>query len=332
MATQKHIRLRRRVLNRCLRSRAVLYTKYDLLDCVNRELVAEFGEDAKISIRTIEYELNEIETKADFVPDLRVGHQRVYRYENPNFNYRGDDETLDDEELETLDRAIDVLREADYGNKPLFAFLRTYLELIKTENADTSTISFQNNNYLHGLEHFEILMSATISKRTLNIRYQPYGKDERKLLFSPHQLKQYNDRWFLIGREKDNESVTNLAIDRINSVQYAKSKFQPPIVNYDDYFDEVVGVSVPKDKELERIKLRVSAERYPYLKSKVIDGSQREVPEESTDEATVIIMDLKINRELISILLSFGEDIEVLAPDTLRDIMRKKIELMMKKY
>ena len=331
MAKQKHIQFRRRVLNRCLRNQSIMYTLDDLLDVCNRALTAKFGADAQISRRTLQYELNEIEVIADFVPNLRIGHKRVYRYENPNFNYRGDDESLTDEELETLDKAIDVLREADYGDKPQFAYVRAYLEMIKTENADTSNISFQSSIDLTGLEHFDDLMTATIGSQTINITYQPYGKDEREIQLSPYQLKQYNDRWFLVGKVRKFDGISVFSIDRIKSVDRARFKFQPPDIDLDEYFDDVVGITVP-DTEVEKVVIKVNNKRYPYIKTKPIHYSQKELHELCTDEYTVIQLCVKLNKELESQLLSYGSDIEVLAPESLRKLMKDKIQLMMTNY
>ena len=309
-----------------------MYTKYDLLETVNRELAAEFGDSAKISLRTIEYELNEIETKADFIPNLNIGHQRVYRYEDPSFSYKGDDESLTDEELETLDRAIDVLREADYGDKPQFAYVRACLELIKTENTDTSNISFQSNIDLKGLEFFEELMSATINRQTLNVTYQPYEKDEREVQLSPYLLKQYNDRWFLIGKERMYDGLTTLAIDRIHGVSRARYKFQPSDVDLEELYENIVGVTLTEGMQVEDIKLRVNAKRYPYIATKPIHLSQREIKEECNEKTKVIMLQLVINKELVSTLLSFGDDIEVVSPASLRDIMKEYSERMYKNY
>lgn len=43
-------------------------------------------------------------------------------------------------------------------------------------------------------------------------------------------------------------------------------------------------------------------------------------------------VNVKINKELISLLLSFGADLEVLAPASLRQMIAKAIRAMNQKY
>lgn len=39
------------------------------------------------------------------------------------------------------------------------------------------------------------------------------------MMVSPYHLKQYNNRWFLIGKQSDYDGLTNYAIDRIDGIK-----------------------------------------------------------------------------------------------------------------
>ena len=85
----------------------------------------------------------------------------------------------------------------------------------------------------------------------------------------------------------------------------------------DEYFYDIIGVSIPKDKTIEKVVLKFSDNRYPYIKSKPIHPSQV-----SKDEENKIILKIKPNRELTAMILSLGDDVEVMEPQLLRDEIR----------
>lgn len=89
-----------------------------------------------------------------------------------------------------------------------------------------------------------------------------------------------------------------------------------------------MGVSFPANKTIENVVLKFSAHRFPYVKAKPIHGSQKVLSE--TDR--LIGLKLMPNRELESIILSFGDDVEVLEPLSLRKGISNKINNLCKKY
>ncbi|WP_317164346.1 WYL domain-containing protein [Sphingobacterium sp. SGG-5] len=73
----------------------------------------------------------------------------------------------------------------------------------------------------------------------------------------PYHLREYNNRWFLFGRNKDYLTLTNLAPDRILSIADGK---HPYIENtewdFNEYFEDIVGVSF-ESNQVEKIRLLV---------------------------------------------------------------------------
>jgi predicted DNA-binding transcriptional regulator YafY len=58
--------------------------------------------------------------------------------------------------------------------------------------------------------------------------------------------------------------------------------------------------------------------------------SQRIVKE--SEDYTVISINVKVNKELESLILSFGSDVEVISPQSFRERIADKIKLMNQKY
>lgn len=68
----------------------------------------------------------------------------------------------------------------------------------------------------------------------------------------------------------------NMAIDRIvgfepmHQVEYIENKD----IDFVEYFDDVIGVTVPNDKSIEKIRLKIDKARYSYIESKPIHPTQ----------------------------------------------------------
>ena len=105
--------------------------------------------------------------------------------------------------------------------------------------------------------------------------------------------------------------------------------YKEPDIEFDEYFDDVIGVTVP-EKEPEDVVLRISKPRFEYIRTKPLHLSQRIV--EENDYFSVITINVKVNKELEALILSFGSDMEVLSPNGFRAGISEKIKTMNQKY
>jgi len=190
-------------------------------------------------------------------------------------------------------------------------------------------VSFQTNLDLKGINHFSELLQAIISKRVLKMKYTPYGKKQITANIYPYYLKEYNDRWYLIAQTKGYDSYAHYALDRIDDFEEVALPYKEPDIEFDDYFDDVVGVTVTEG-DSEDIILRVSKPRFEYIRTKPLHLSQRIV--EENDFFAVVSINVKVNKELESLILSFGSDIEVLSPTFFRQRVAEKICALNQKY
>lgn len=119
--------------------------------------------------------------------------------------------------------------------------------------------------------------------------YTPFGKEPKTFVTNPVYLKQYNNRWFVIAMlEKDGFVFVN-AFDRIDNLLVLNNEI-PKALTFDaeEYFDPIIGVSRPKDGEVEDIEIQLTPEIYPYVKTKPIHHSQKNYDEECKVKIRVI--------------------------------------------
>ena len=323
---QKHIR--HYALDRCFRNRAKRYYIEDLLEACNKALATK--DCAPISKRTLQYDLNEFEDlyrtpdKNSAVEHIVDSHGRTYyRYEDPNFSIQN--APITEEELSKLKETVLMLNR--FKGLPQFDWMTELLTKIETKlhvnEQNSNVISFDNNEYLQGLDYIGPLFDYIVNKQTIELQYQPYGKSILTQIVSPYHIKQYNNRWFLLAGNESRKLI-HFALDRIVDIQPTHAAFIPTDIDFVEYFDDVIGVTIPKDAAPKQILLRFTANRLPYVLSKPLHPSQKIKDKgQGLIEITVIP-----NQELEALLLWYGNDVEVLQPTELRQRIAEKITKM----
>lgn len=328
MPVDKQVFLRYQVLNRCFRNRYREFTIDDLVAECNKALRKADKQD--VSKRTIQNDINLLEADYGIILDenLKRGRQRLYRYCDTSYTlplFR-----INDEERNKIQGAIAVLEH--FEGEPMYDWARTLLKQIEGglyDDDSAPVVSFQSNPDLKGIDLFGRLLQAIIAKRALKLTYTPYGKPTFEVKVYPYHLKQFNDRWYLIAQAVGYDSLGHYALDRIENFEKISIPYKESDVDFDEYFDDVIGVTVPENNS-EDVVLRINKPRFEYIRTKPLHLSQRIV--EENNSFSVIKINVKINKELEALILSFGSDMEVISPDSLRAGISDKIKVMNQKY
>lgn len=330
MPTNKNAQLRYQILDRCFSDFKHKYTIKDLIDKVNDAIYDLTGTD--ISVRQIRADIKYMRDRVTFDAPIKaypmaVGKEHYYRYEDPNFTIYNNEMSI--EEVNNLRSTIQML--GRYRGTPATAWLEEVISNLEYRfgikaNAE-NLISFEQNDKLQGLEHLSGIIDATVNHQPLKLQYRTFKGHEFETICHPYYVKQYNNRWFLLGRNEKYGTIGNYALDRIVSFRNVDILFcKNTQINFDTYFNDVIGVTVPK-ADIETIVLRFSENRFPYVGSKPLHHSQVVNKEQRTVTITV-----KPNNELNQLIFSFIPDVEVLSPQSLRDTIKGKIEENLKKY
>lgn len=329
MANVKNGAFRESIIDRCLRNRRG-YSTQEIFDKCN-DALEQRGEMPITALNTIRNDIFSIESRWDVVIEtIRNGREIRYRYEDPHFSIFN--HPLNESEIAQLTEAVSLLRR--FEGMPGFGWVEEMSAHIqKTVSANPEpVIGFDENKELKGMSFFTPLFKSIISKKAIKITYRSYKSNKNiEAVIHPYYLKEYNQRWFLFALNDQYKSISNFALDRIESIERTSTKYIPNTsIDFDSYFDDVVGVTVNPD-EAQTIKIWLSKDQAPYTLSKPIHPSQ-ELVEEQEDGSAVISIEVIPNFELMQLLLSFGERIKVLSPESLREEILKKIEKNIENY
>ncbi|SDE54799.1 helix-turn-helix transcriptional regulator [Riemerella columbipharyngis] len=329
MATTKNAQIRYKTLDQCFGNQHKKFFISDLIAYCSQVLSEYFMEEVSISRRQIFDDMNFMKSEAGFsapIESYKEGRRTYYRYAEPDFSILKKPISNNEREhlieaLETLNR-LNALSGFDWVNS-LQAKLNDQLQLEKMQQP---IIEFEENTYLKGLNFLNPLYQYIAKKITIEVVYKSFKSEvPYKNLLSPYFLKQYNNRWFLFAWNHRVEKIQNLALDRIVSIDSRNEEFKPQDINFTDYFDEIIGVTNEWDKPVEKISIRLSPEILPYVQSKPLHGSQKV-------KDSILHLEVKINYELKSLILSFGEAMTVLSPPKLVEEIKNTIQKMKNNY
>ena len=232
-------------------------------------------------------------------------------------------EGIDDSYLGSLNEVLALLRQMA-GSKEFIGLEDLLLRLEKRVALTTAetdvTIDFDEAE-LTGKQHLLSLHNAIRNQRFLRVTYQPFVQEVPAVRhIFPLLLKEYNNRWFLIGWELNRETPQTLALDRITSMRITVEDFSY-LKSFDrkTYFKTILGVSASGNPP-EEIVLRFSKERAQYVVTKKLWPTQQEVW--LPDGELEVRFQVQLNRELEAKLLEFGKDVVVILPLTLRNALR----------
>lgn len=337
MPVTKNALIRYQCLDRCFRNPGRRYYLQDLLHECNKALQELDPNSSGIAKRQLYDDINFMESSQGWnIPLERIkdGRKKYFRYEDQNFSISN--QPINELEAEQLKSAMMILQR--FKGLPQFNWINEILpkldQAFNVSNDTSGIISFDNNEFVKGLEFIDPIFNAILYKKVLKVQYQSFNNPEPvQIVFSAFHLKEYNNRWFVFGKNADFDSLINLALDRIVEVEESSGPYEPTNINFEEYFEDALGVSILPGQEPEKIILRIESDLWPYIKTKPIHGSQKHL---NKNEVQVSYADIQLelipNYELESQLLQFGEKLEVLEPLEFRERIKERAKALFDKY
>ncbi len=335
MPTNKNASIRYQALDKCFRDHRHRYFIDDLIKKCEEALYYYNGIGG-VSRRQVFDDIKFMESTAGWsIPLDRIkdGKKVYYRYHTSSFSINS--QPLTDEEAQQLRTVIFTL--SRFRGLPSNDWVEDVISNLEwrfnLKGKSDNIIGFEQNDQLKGLNWLSLVIDAISNHQVLKVDYRNYKNCEVETLaiVHPWYVKQYNNRWFLLAYNADYDTITNFALDRILNIEIVEEVpyIQNETIDFEEYFKDVIGVTIPKPEVVkQRILLRFSEKQYPYVTSKPMHHSQVIV---NDDECTIAI-EVRPNYELEQQILSFGPDVEVLAPASYRHYISEMILNNLKKY
>lgn len=340
MATNKNALIRYKHLDMLLSDRHHYYDINDLTEKVNDMLYDEGF--STVTRRCIEKDLIYL-TEAPFnapIKRFKWNGKNCVTYKNSSFSIFKQE--MSREERNLLREVLNTLGQFDGLDN--FEWLEKFKSGLG-RNRSRQIISFSNNPYYESSNLLGTLFDQISNKVVIRLSYHTFADEAiRSIDFHPYLLKQYNDRWFLMGSSDGSKKILNFALDRIDDVKpLPEKKYIECPVDLSEHFEDIVGITLYEDKPVEHILCWVSDSSKGYILTKPIHGSftlikgdrEQELHKEYPllQDGLFFTLDCVSNFELIRELCSFGKELIVLRSDgTVADDVYNRINEMNKKY
>jgi predicted DNA-binding transcriptional regulator YafY len=333
MPKNKEALIRYRVINKCLLDKTYV-TKQELKEACERAM-----DIYPISERTIDADINAMrhdDRLGYHAPILMDRIRGVYYYEDPAYSI--DNIPLNEEELESLVfasklldqfKGIEIFKRFSGSVQKLVDAVNVYR--LHDEDTLKNFIEFEKVDETKGTEFLEPLIDALKNKNVLQVEYRTFtAKKETVNIIHPYLLKEYRNRWYLIGYHDKYSGIRTYCLDRIvsldidNSVTFIDTGFDAK-----KYYENVVGISVFNKKPIE-IHIAFTEFQSQYILTQPIHSSQELISK--SKNKYVFKYFLVPNFEFLAQILGWGEEVEVLKPEILRKTISEKLFRISSRY
>ena len=284
----------------------------------------------------------------------KVGKGRAYRYVGKA------DDPLAAERQAVVQKTVEDYVEfckASAGIMPaswFSSFFENTQLLLDTERESESGKTLIRSSLEQNLTNIHLLpvfYKAITDRHVLRFFYQRFGQEPFELTFHPQFLKEYNGRWFVFGDAerllvdeqgeaiRETFKVYNVPLDRIvgdvsmiDDVEYIPAEKGI----YQRFFNDIIGVTHEKGAKVEQVVIRTKTEyQHGLLLTKPLHHSQKETlafgKYEDGEYGEVTLM-IEPNRELRGKILAYGQYLEVIQPQSLREQLKDIIKQQMMQY
>ena len=327
MPVNRNALIRYKTIDKCLQNHYRQWTLEDLIDACSEVLYEYEGIDKGVSKRTIQADIQTMRSdKLGYNAPIIVIDRKYYTYEDRDYSITNIPITNLD--LDRLNEAVDFLKQFKGFShfKELDGMVQKLEDHVYSKKTNqTSVIDFEKNENLKGLEYLDELYQAIIKKNAIYMTYQSFkARHASSFDFHPCLLKEFRNRWFVLGTKDNKEGLLNLALDRIISIDKSDAPFiTQSDFNAADHFKDTIGVSVSPNQPPEKVILFITRKHAPYVLTKPFHPSQELI--ETDYYGITISLDVQHNFELEKDILGLGDGIKVIAPRRLKRNIKSRL-------
>jgi len=229
----------------------------------------------------------------------------------------------------------------DYENSLNIESFFRFLEIVNTAELLTESlleskdslkhISFDTGGGLKGIENLKPLLNAIKDNRKISFTHFNFHTEKsRKYTLKPYLLKEYQNRWYVVGIIGGLNEFRTFGIDRIENLEVLAETFIPDTkLNASERFDDTIGI-VYNANTVQDVILSFTASQGNYVKTLPLHSSQRVIVDDETEYRVVI--NVVPNYELIQQILKHGETVKIIEPQWLVDEIKGILNRTLHKY
>ncbi|MBT1702844.1 helix-turn-helix transcriptional regulator [Chryseosolibacter indicus] len=324
MSAGKRPYMRYRIINACLKNK---FNPFPSKDNILEKLRQH---DFNIEERTFYDDIQKMrfdEQLGFLAPIAFCKKNKGYHYTDPNYSI--ENLPLSDDDIQSLSFALELIQQ--YNDVELVGQFAAAFEKImravdqyKMKDMEAQRfMDFEKAPYYKGIEHLKTLLQAIRAKQPLRIAYRKFSELlPMEHVFHPYFLKEYKNRWYVLGYSKERHIILTLALDRMEFIQEEPVVFKENTrLKPEEYFQDTLGVTLGKGGPQDVVLLFTPMQGH-YIKTQHLHQSQQILQDD--EDGLLIKLRVVINYELQEVLMSYGASVQVKEPLSLRETIREK--------
>jgi predicted DNA-binding transcriptional regulator YafY len=197
------------------------------------------------------------------------------------------------------------------------------INAIRLSKSLGNSLVFEERKSL-GTHHMSGLLHSVQNSLKVKFDYHKfYDATDSKREVMPIALKETRNRWYLIAKDVDN-IIKNFALDRIMSLLITEIKFKPIGYNVHQEFKYSFGIINGTDEKPINVTLSFTAREGRYIESLPLHRSQKLISKNDKEYQFTYFVGPTYDFQME--LLSYGNQVKVLEPETLRASIKRKLK------
>ncbi|MDQ2862546.1 MAG: WYL domain-containing protein, partial [Bacteroidota bacterium] len=275
MPVNRNALIRYRTIDKCLQNRRRKWTIENLIDACNDTLYEYEGIDRGLSLRTIRLDLNAMRSdKLGYNAPIIVKDKKFYTYDDPDYSIANIPLTTQDLSiLQEVSHLLKQFKGFSHFNEVTEMVNKLEDKIYSEKHQQPSVIDFEKNELLAGIEWLDVLYKAIVAKTAVQLTYQSFkARQTSETIFYPYLLKEYRNRWFILGMTKKGKEIHTFALDRIQNISLLSSEIFREHKSFDPhtFFKDIVGVTRNAADTPTHIEFAADNIQAPYIKTKPI--------------------------------------------------------------
>ena len=166
-------------------------------------------------------------------------------------------------------------------------------------------------------ERFDIIKSAILNKQLIGFTYYNSNGEESRRIVEPLQIWFKDKSWYLISYCRNKEDYRIFKITRIKEIKILQEHFKRELPKEEKYnFKNIL------------LELEISKE----MAYRVYDEFENSEISKKENGNFIVKVEYIENEWVYSYILSFGEHIKVIAPNRAKNIIKDKLQKILKNY
>ena len=200
-------------------------------------------------------------------------------------------------------------------------------------------ISDRLSNHIHfeqrkpqGTDHLFGLLHAIKNNLQLKFTYYKFWEDDlTERSVDPYALKEFKNRWYVVGNDPKNGVIKSFALDRLSDLVITNKKFHKPnAFQVNQYYKNSFGIISPNEDTPEDIVLSFTPFQGKYIKTLPLHHTQHILRD--TEEELRISLKLYITHDFFMEILSLGDKVKVIHPEKLKKQLLSTVNEVQKLY